>query len=354
MPKKSEKTLDKSSVRFKYSKPSLFYLKSKHEYFVCNDKLLAIELGRNEIYKKQPLRRFCKLCQVKLPQNIDFNSHGIDYIFCENCEHLNGKYEDTLDFVNQIYIDVDGQNYAHDYIDKDFSRRTSDIYLPKVDFLIDSIGRESFKLLDVGCGGGYFVLASIIRNIKALGLDINKTMVEFGNFQIYNLKKVNPLIFVAEDEFYKKIIESDVDVISMIGVIEHLREPHKLFDAFKKSSARYLYYSVPMFSFSAVLENIFKNVYPRQLSGGHTHLFTEQSIKKMNSLMDVVPIAEWRFGTDILDLYRHILININANKASIRMLNYLNEGFEKNIDDIQEILDKNHFCSEIHLIASKK
>jgi len=205
----------------------------------------------------------------------------------------------------------------------------------------------------VGCGSGYFVYALLLRDIRAKGIDVSKTMVEFGNNQISQEINKTPLTFEDEQYFYEAVTKTKANIISAIGVIEHLREPHKFFDAFKNSKSQYLYYSVPMFSFSVALENIFKNVYPRQLSGGHTHLFTESSIKRMNEIIGVQPIAEWRFGTDAMDLYRHMLTNLQANQSSQKMIDFLYTGFGKNIDDIQSIFDKSHFSSEIHLIASK-
>jgi len=38
------------------------------------------------------------------------------------------------------------------------------------------------------------------------------------------------------------------DAISAIGLIEHLRDPQKFFDAFKLNQATYLFYSLSMFS----------------------------------------------------------------------------------------------------------
>ena len=108
-----------------------------------------------------------------------------------------------------------------------------------------------------------------------------------------------------------------------------------------------------MFSFSVILENIFKEVFPRQLSVDHTHLFTEDSIQKMNALIGVNSIAEWRFGTDVVDLFRHSLISLNKNNASQKLKDYLNSGLGDIKDELQAIFDKHHFCSEIHCIASK-
>jgi len=342
-----------SAASLKYSKSSSFYLKTKQDFFTGNDELLQQSIKQNQFYATQPQRDVCKICKTALPDTIDFQSHGVDYIFCSECSHLNGKFEDTQAFIEKLYISDDGRNYSNNYIDEDFLKRTTDIYIPKVDFLISSIPPRKYEILDVGCGSGYFVLAALLRNLNTNGLDVSKTMVDFGNNQISHHSKTKPLMLKKEKDFYNTIIESNANVISAIGVIEHLREPHKFFAAFKQSKAQYLYYSVPMFSFSVALENIFKNVFPRQLSGGHTHLFTEQSIQKMNKIIGVQPIAEWRFGTDILDLYRHTITNLQKNNSSQKLIDYLHTGFGEKIDEIQSVFDNNHFCSEIHCVVSK-
>lgn len=352
--KKRELDYSRSEVKLKYSKPSAFYLNTKKDFFNNNNKLLKKSLNQNQLYTSQPNRLFCKICQALLPLTTDFHSHNVDYVFCEKCSHLNGKYDDTKSFIEKLYISDDGNDYSKNYIDKNYSQRMNDIYTPKVDFLVNNLPIKKFKILDVGCGVGYFVYALLFKKLSASGFDVSKTMVDFGNTQIqYHLKK-SPLIHVGEDYFYEKIVKSSADIISAIGVIEHLREPHKFFTAFQKSKAKYLYYSIPMFSFSVVLENIFQNVFPRQLSGAHTHLFTEKSIKIMNKIIGVQSIAEWRFGTDVIDLYRHFLINLQKNKTSQKLIDFFCAGFEKKIDVIQSIFDKNHFCSEIHSLLIKR
>ena len=109
-----------------------------------------------------------------------------------------------------------------------------------------------------------------------------------------------------------------------------------------------------MFSLSAALESVSDDVYPRLLSGGHTHLFTEKSVEEMHKIMDVSPIGEWRFGTDFLDLYRHLIVKLKANSVSQKMIDIIISGFGEKVDALQSILDLNHFCSEIHVVVEKK
>jgi hypothetical protein len=98
---------------------------------------------------------------------------------------------------------------------------------------------------------------------------------------------------------------------------------------------------------------VFSEVFPRHLSGGHTNLFTENSLLKLNELLGVEPIAEWRFGTDFMDLYRSLITMINKNGGSKRFLEASISGLKPKLDELQFILDKAHFCSQIHCVAKK-
>ena len=342
-------------VNLKYSKPTDFYLKSKKKFFDNNLELLNQIRKVRDLYKKQPKRKLCKLCENKLSSSVDFTSHGIEYSFCDKCNHLNGMYDDTIDFVNALYIENDGDNYSKNYIDNKYNERMNDVYVPKIKFLIENIpDNEKKTLLDIGCGSGYFVCAALSNGIDAFGIDVSRAMVEFGNSQIKHNIDMEPLKFCNEKDFFDDILMTEQNIISAVGVIEHLREPQKFFEAFKKSKANYLFYSVPMFSYSVILENMLTNVFPRQLSGGHTHLFTENSILQLDYQLNSSPIAQWRFGSDAMDIYRSSVIKIKENNCSEKFHSDFSETFLSMIDKLQNIFDESHYCSEIHSLVSKK
>jgi len=337
----------------RYSKSSAFYLNMKRDFFGNNDALLEQAERQNTLYAAQPRRAHCKICEGAMPPHSDFGQHGVEYAFCMRCGHLNGLHEEAEEFVSKLYISDSGKDYAKNYLDEDFLNRINQIYLPKVDFLLDHLHSDGASLLDVGCGAGYFVYASIQRGISATGIDVGKAMIDYGNRQISHLAKDSPLTVCEERALFDAVRTTDAQIVSALGVIEHLREPHEFFHAFRESRARYLYYLVPMFSLSVVLENVFPNVFPRVLSGGHTHLFTDSSVRKMNEIISVTPIAEWRFGTDIMDLYRSIVTTALGNGASTAVREQLDAGFGMKIDELQAVMDQNHFCSELHLLAEK-
>ena len=171
------------------------------------------------------MRSECKICLSILPTKVDFKSHGIGYKFCEACGHLNGVHDDTKAFVDKVYISDDGDDYSTLYIDDSFAKRTKDIYIPKLDFLSESIDIENYSIFGCGLRQRLFCLCSFAQDIQARGVDVNASMVNFGNCQISHQLNQTPLSFINEDCFFEEIVNSNDDVISVIGVIEHLREP---------------------------------------------------------------------------------------------------------------------------------
>lgn len=310
-------------------------------------------LSHNTCYASQVRRINCKLCNAPLIDVIDFTSHNVEYQFCRECSHLNGLYTDSEEYVRALYVNDDGKEYAFNYLDAKYEERIGNIYGPKIDFFVDSTDVPVKSLLDVGCGGGHLVYAALQKGLIAKGVDVNKTLIDYGNFHIQHKFGCSPLSVAEEKGLYDLIIESDVDVISAVAIFEHLRHLELFFDAFKRSSAKILYYAVPMYSLSVVLENIFPEVFPRHLSGGHTHLFTEKSLLKLNELLGVEPVAEWRFGTDFMDLYRSLMITVKNNSGSEFFLEMLSTGIKPNIDELQSVLDRNHYCSQIHCVCRK-
>jgi SAM-dependent methyltransferase len=285
----------------------------------------------------------------------DFESHGITYKFCRGCGHLNGGYSDTEEFFMKLYLQENGfEHNSSAYVDEAFDARVREIYSPKVQFLQDSIPSEGFSILDIGCGAGHFVAACLAVGINATGIDVSKTSIDFGNQNLSRRFGKRALSYVNNHDYIDKILESKSTVISAIGVIEHIQDLPRLFDAIRGSKAEYVYYSVPMASLSVLIENIMPNLFPRQLSADHTHLFTEKSLTKLNQLMRITPIAEWRFGSDITDLLRSLSLTVQESGMTQNAHDFFLNPLNLMRDELQTTLDKSHFCSEIHVLGRKE
>ncbi len=86
---------------------------------------------------------------------------------------------------------------------------------------------HTLKLLDVGCGKGFFIESCIKNKINAIGIDVSKSGVDYA---------VNILKVKAEQidivNFSKRIDnQNSYDVITLWATIEHLPNPQEVFNA---------------------------------------------------------------------------------------------------------------------------
>lgn len=142
------------------------------------------------------------------------------------------------------------------------------------------------------------------------------------------------------------ISRNDSDVVSAIGVLEHLADFHSILDAVSRNkNFQYLYMMVPMFGLSNILETLLPDVFNRHLGGPHTHVFSHKSIEYMCSCYGMEMIGKWQFGTDMMDLFRMCVV-----KNGQELGNVIYDKFYRCLDKMQLVLDENDFCSEMHAV----
>ena len=319
----------------KYSKSYGPLLKIKSDFYTNNKLYINNSIKVNKFYSKQKKRKRCINCNAKIDKNYIKNFY-VSYSICKKCNHLNGEFEVTKKFTKWLY-EKDGkfsQNYAINYL-KDYNTRVKNIYLPKVDFL-KKVVKKKISLLDMGAGGGHMLRALELLKINAIGIESNATLTNLGKRKL----KKNKLIKLELDKSNSFMINNkNFNVVSLIGVLEHLENPSEFFLAFNKSNAEYLYITVPLYSLSTFLENSFKHVYPRHLSDGHTHLYTENSLNYLAKKFDLDIIGEWWFGTDIADLYRSLSLSKSVLDNNIYQIQLKKQLFT-HLDALQAVLDK--------------
>ena len=150
------------------------------------------------------------------------------------------------------------------------------------------------------------------------------------------------------------ISKSSANVLSAIGVLEHLVHLDENLEAIKNNeNIKYVYASVPMFSFSSCFEAAFPNGYNRHTGGTHTHLFTNESIEVMADRIGFETAYEWRFGSDINDLYRFLTVSMRK-AGNEQLASLFSDRFVPLMDDLQAVLDKSEFSSELHFILKRK
>lgn len=337
----------------RYGKKNILDLKSG--FFESNDALREGLLQINAVYAEQPARTNCKLCSEALPAEGGFRKLGVAYVVCPCCGHLNGRHEDTDAFCAAVYSDAGGAAYGKNYTNADaesYRNRTGEIYVPKARFLLDALSKHpsfaDLRFADLGAGSGYFVSA-----LQKCGV-ANVTGYEVAESQVSFARQMNPQInMVAHslDEICGLVAGLKAEVVSMIGVLEHLREPRTVLAALQGNpEVQYLYISVPLFSPCVIFEALFPEVMPRQLAGGHTHLFTEASLAHMAGEFGLESVAEWWFGTDMMDLFRSLVVQAGKTEDLEYLKDFAAGALYDSLDELQLVLDRKHLSSEVHIL----
>ena len=339
----------------KFGKPSIDVLRYKTSFISDNDKLLNDYQRLFEIYIKQPKRLDCQNCSQKI-RGKTFSKMQVNYCLCSVCGHLNGLYMDTDEFCSILYADDDGKEYATIYnveTKEDYQNRVKDIYLPKTKFLAEALLEQGknhsiMSVVDIGAGSGYFLTAlkkTGFLNIQ--GYEVSKSQIDLANKMLCKglilQHNLNETIEIAS--------KVETDIISLIGVLEHLQNPREFLSATtKNSSLKYLFLSLPLFSPTVFFEMIFDEVMPRHLVPFHTHLYTESSIDYFCKEFGFERVAEWWFGSDMMDLFRNVMVMLSKGESKSDAKDLWNDTFRDLMDDLQKTQDKRKKSSEVHML----
>lgn len=346
-----------SSKIVKYGKKFQDISSIKKNFLFENDILLKKQKKIAKLYTNQPIRKKCKLCE-KILLGRSFFNHNIEYIQCKKCSHVNGKFKDTDSFSKKIYESED-INYSKTYKSNDYQKflnRKKKIYDPKAKFLKKCLNKnKSIKILDFGCGSGYFVSSLIDHGFKSVhGVEVSQQQINYGK-SVFRKNKKNPKLLRCEkrEKVFDVISHTKANCLTLIGVLEHIVDIHDFLNKIKKNkNIKFIFLCVPMFSLSSLIENNFINIFNRQLGGGHTHLFTEKSLLKLMNKYSFYEKGSWWFGTDIPDLLRSFRVQITKNKSP--GLNKTINDLEKITDDLQMQIDKKKLSSQVHMFLERK
>ncbi|RUP82648.1 hypothetical protein C7Y69_05055 [Alteromonas sp. KS69] len=341
-----------------FGKNASALLLQKKSFFEENETHVEKQRKIAHLYVSQPERNKCKNCDSQLGSQVDFTKDTIPYKICRTCSHLNGAHEDTSEFCETVYA-VDDSEYAQNYNSKDKSEyeyRTASIYVPKAEFLftaLKSLGIDphDHTYFDYGAGSGYFVSALLKLGLNDVtGSDVSKSQVDLAN----TLFSTPRLSCHSIYDGHEKLATTKSQVVSMIGVLEHLQSPRlALKRLVENTSVEYIFISVPTFSLSVYLEMLDDNVFHRQLHGGHTHLYTNDSLDYMCNEFNLEIIGQWWFGTDLVDLYRQLHIKLEKNAVSSYVKDDFSKRFLTFLDSAQLEIDKQKESSEVHLLLRK-
>lgn len=343
----------------KFGKSNKGYIAGKGFFFDHDANQIWLDRVRkiSEVYCRQPKRTGCVVCSRPFGEAF-FSNFGASFYICSECGHLNGEYEDTNELAEFIYgeIGAGGTSDVYSAVDEqEYFDRVDEIYLPKVEFLCDAIladGKDPMNLhfVDLGAGGGHFVAALRKKGlVRSNGYETSRFLVDEAN----RLIKDNALIQNEIGAIYEIAENVETDVLCMIFALEHIVDLKRFLTAVRANKhIKYFYFPVPMFSASVLMEVMFPETMPRTLGLGHTHLFSDNSLRHLCEEFDFKRIAEWWFGGNAVDIYRYLSMRLVGKKHQAQMQQAWAEVMDQLADDFQLAMDKRKMSSEIHILCS--
>jgi SAM-dependent methyltransferase len=113
-------------------------------------------------------------------------------------------------------------------------------YMNLINYALSKSGkkRKDFRILDVGCGRGDFLGRLVREGYDALGLDFDQRCVQLAS-------SVGEAVLGDINEANKILKGETFDLILLMHVLEHLKEPVKTINVIKELGGRWILIAVP-------------------------------------------------------------------------------------------------------------
>jgi 2-polyprenyl-3-methyl-5-hydroxy-6-metoxy-1,4-benzoquinol methylase len=267
-----------------------------HEFY----KNLSIQ--NKKIYKenkhriKQLKDYSCTLCcgkngSVFLEWNGDYQ-----LIKCNSCSavtanihiELNKKHIEDVYNESQYKSVKDNILATYHYRKQTFGQDRYEYCIKRLD-----LNESKIKVLDFGCGVGYFLSILEEHKINAIGLEVDRHQVEFCKNNNLNVT----------DKNIKQLNDNQFDLIVMFDVLEHLVEPVKTLKELRsklKDNGRIIAYTPYINSFAFELMQERQNLlHPFQ----HVCFYSEDSLKYLAKMSRMKIEIIDHYGLDIADYF---------------------------------------------------
>ncbi len=170
--------------------------------------------------KFDPLKEKCDLCGSTDIHHFFTTASPINIYKCSSCK---------IKFMNPQYTDEHLADYYSKYTHS-ASEWNEELFLSHQFCLnlIEGFTKSKGRLFDIGCGYGHLIEVAKKRGWEATGYDVDCATVE-------RIKNKLGLEIYCGDFLKLKLENNYFDVITMLHVIEHLKNPHEYLNIISKT-----------------------------------------------------------------------------------------------------------------------
>lgn len=276
--------------------------------------------------------------------------HGFAYVTCSDCGHVFTTRRYTDEAIRRFY---ESNKYWAEvtYANKATCHyRRDNVALPKVQFAERYCVRQTGRWLDIGSGIGDMVSVAMERGWQATGLELSETSVAFAK-EAFGVSLVRET--VEEYSAHNPDLAGQFDVVSMIGVLEHVVDPLGLLLQAGKllRPAGLVMIQVPNARSLATMvqeafpQNVFRHMSPIE----HIMVFTESSLNRALEYTEFEPLAYWFHGLDFYELLTNLVL-ANPRVQGSRLYGAMMD----NLNELQRVMDEHEQSDRIIVCARKR
>jgi len=231
------------------------------------------------------MHKSCLICNnSKISSLKGYENHGL--VKCRNCGFVFMQKIPTAEELDKYYSTY---SYGRE-------QYLSPITIKSYNLLLDEFEkyRKTNKILDVGCGLGWFLLEAKKRGWEVYGTEFSKEAVKLCTENGINMKEG---VLNSED-----FINHEFDIITSSEVIEHINNPNIELESIKKLLRKggLFYCTTP--NFNSLLRYYLKSDY--NIIGYPEHLcyYTKSTLKRLAKAHDLKPVKFLSTGISITRL----------------------------------------------------
>lgn len=169
----------------------------------------------------------CKICGKEIIEEVISNSYK--YFKCEDCYTSQlfpqPSQKDLENYYSKYHLSVaEGGCYdsVEDRMQIDFPAKLSQIR--------SYLSSNDVKLLDVGCGKGFFIKKASEVGFDAYGIDISESGIKYAKEKLNVKVDLKSVEEASKDPFYI----GRFDVVTLWATIEHIPNPYSLLSSIAK------------------------------------------------------------------------------------------------------------------------
>lgn len=352
---------EKNGIRFDYSKPLGDLAREQNERLREEKSLLDRQRLLASMLRDAPRRPVCLLCGAPFDGADQFLHRGVPFYRCAQCRHIQTQALPPEGYPHAVEGGLSFGTIYPRLTQQEYTNRTQRIYRPKLDWILRMLDEElrdsdraaarELRWVDMGSGAGNFLAALEEAGVRhCTGFEADIRLVEAGRDHLHAA-----MLDHYAGSMAGAIRRYHADVYTAFFVMEHIENARDVYETMHSWPAGTVFvFSVPVYGFSALLENVFDNNYARNLDCVvHTQLYTDESIHYAMQTAGCDIVAQWVFGQDAEDVRRVMLDNL-AGKLSEVMLDEARHALSALLDPLQQCFDKLHLADQRHILALKR